>query len=97
MDLGMLFQGVTNKETRLSIKSSIEKIGYIIPSIKSLYKNLKFLSLGAKVLKELVVEKSIWTSLYKELLSHWKALKDTIVEVAKGGFRYTKALSAKAY
>ncbi len=97
VDSGLIFSKVIDPEIRTAISDAIKKIPCIIPSIKTLHENSKLLGIGAKVLKDLVVGKPLRASTYKTLFSHWKAPKDTVVEVTEREFRYNKASNSDIF
>jgi len=63
MKYSLLFLVITEEKTRKLILKVILSIKYLIPSIKSLYENLKLLGASTKILKELIAGEKIHTNL----------------------------------
>jgi len=67
MESCFLFKDLTNTTLRQKVTRSLLKISCLIPSLKSFYKNVKYLDVGAKILKDLVLGKGTRDTLYNTL------------------------------
>jgi hypothetical protein len=69
MESGLLFPSIDDVAVRERILQAVVKIDYLIPSIKTMHENLKYLEVGAKVLKSLIISKSPRLTIYHALRS----------------------------
>ncbi|KAM3066488.1 hypothetical protein ACMFMG_011986 [Clarireedia jacksonii] len=75
MASGMLFPQITDIETRGKILRRLLRINCLIPSLKTMHENLKYLETGAKVLKSLkslIITKTQRLTLNGALHQAWK-------------------------
>jgi hypothetical protein len=71
MDNGTLFSAIVDSNLRDAIKRAILGLEVIIPTIETFHDNIKYLSIGAKIIRTLLLGKERVTTLYKSLRSHW--------------------------
>ncbi|CZR55714.1 uncharacterized protein PAC_05602 [Phialocephala subalpina] len=83
MGTGLLFPKVTDQSMRQILLESLLSIECLIPSIKSLHENLKYVDIGAKILKHLVLPSKVRYTLQEDLRKCWKS-PEYIVESGKG-------------
>jgi hypothetical protein len=82
MESGLLFPSIDDVTIRERILQAVLEIDCLIPSIKTMHKNLKYLEVGAKVLKSLIVSKSPRPTIYHALRSAWTCTKEPFVETS---------------
>jgi len=83
MRTGLLFPKVTDSESRAQLEQSILGFRWLIPSIKSLHENDKYLQLGAMIMKELVIGRRHQMSVHFSLRSIWRQPPDLVVQNAQ--------------
>jgi len=80
-----LFPKVLDPGKRQLLKESLLSINCLIPSIKTLYENLKHLGAGAKVIKELVLgDKCRRQTLHVTLKKLWTLTDSTWIQFSEG-------------
>ena len=77
MKTGFLFPKVVNKELRKRLKASLLSVSYLIPSIKSMHENPKYLKIGSDLLKKFLVggqvsKGTLHCTLHAEWEQKWK-------------------------
>ena len=87
MNCGLLFPKITDKKIRKSILKAILSIKHLIPSVKSMYENLKLLGEGARLLKELLTRKNVGPSLQEALRECWTYNRTVYIEVGNREYR----------
>jgi hypothetical protein len=70
MDREALFPKIVDGSLRQSIKQTLLWLLVIIPSIKSFHENIKYFSIGAKILKTHLLNGHVKTTLFKTMRSH---------------------------
>ena len=73
----LLFRDLTDPRIRTQVRNSLLKIRCLIPSIKSMHENMKYLEIGAKIIKKLILGKGLRQSIYLECYSSWKYAKSS--------------------
>jgi len=86
MRIGLLFPKVTDRASREALLKAILSIKCLIPSLKSLHENLKYLGVGAKILNDLILGKGNRSTLYKALKDSWKPPAEIPVEIAENKY-----------
>ena len=90
-DQGILFEGL-NHDLREQVRERVLSIQVIIPSIETFYENMKYISIGARILRKYIIDTSIpfqpesnrnKLSLFESLASCWSA-EVRMVEVEDG-------------
>ncbi|PCD21547.1 hypothetical protein FGRA07_11692 [Fusarium graminearum] len=90
-DQGILFEGL-NHDLREQVRERVLSIQVIIPSIETFHENMKFISIGARILRKYIIDTSIpfqlesnrnKLSLFESLASCWSA-EARMVEVEDG-------------
>jgi hypothetical protein len=93
METGLLFPKLVNKELRKHLKASLLSVRCLIPSIKSMHENLKYLKVGSDLLKRLLVGEyvskgTLRCTLYAEWEERGKKKKkiprDVLIEKSSG-------------
>lgn len=93
METGLLFPKLVNKELRKHLKASLLSVRCLIPSIKSMHENLKYLKVGSDLLKRLLVGDQVSKgTLHCTLRAGWeerwknkkKIPRDVLVEKTSG-------------
>ncbi|KAH8787541.1 hypothetical protein F5882DRAFT_293337, partial [Hyaloscypha sp. PMI_1271] len=74
----LLFPGIRDQRTRRQIRDSLLQTRCLIPSIKSMHENMKYLEIGAKIIKKLILGKDFRKTIYLESYSHWKDAKHPV-------------------
>ena len=93
MDNGALFPAITDAAQRGAIKQSLLALDVIIPTIESLHDNLKYLNIGASIIKARLLKEGVETKVYKRttvykfMRSHWSAPETIREEFREGEFR----------
>lgn len=80
MDDGAIFPSVVGTK-RKAVKDAILRLKVIIPSIKSLHENIKYLALGSMVLKDKIFDKSLRTTIRQTAFDHWTPPSTLLVQV----------------
>ncbi|KAF7880469.1 uncharacterized protein EAF02_007315 [Botrytis sinoallii] len=80
MASGKLFPKIVDPKTRKDILEAILKVDCLIPSLKTMHENLKYLEVGAKVLKTLLVAKSPRLTIHNALRSAWTYNGEILVD-----------------
>jgi hypothetical protein len=88
MDSGALFPNITERNVREFIKQALLRLEVIIPTIKSFHENLKYLEIGANILKTHLLDTGVRTTLYKTMCSMWSQPENVLVEFQEGVYRH---------
>lgn len=88
-DKGALFSTVTDGSLREHILKSLLQRKEIFPTIKSWHENMKIVEIGARIIKNHLLDGPIKTTLYQAMISRWKAPENIMVEIQEGEFQYT--------
>ncbi|KAJ8062052.1 hypothetical protein OCU04_009832 [Sclerotinia nivalis] len=80
MASGKLFPKIIDPKTRQDILEAILRVDCLIPSLKTMHENLKYLEVGAKILKDLLIAKSPRFTIYNALRSAWTYNGTLLVE-----------------
>jgi hypothetical protein len=93
IEIGLLFPKLINKELRKHLKASLLSVRCLIPSIKFMHENLKYLKVGSDLLKRLLVGEQVSKgTLHCTLRAGWeerwknkkKIPRDVLVEKPSG-------------
>jgi hypothetical protein len=84
MRTGFLFPKLVNPLTRELVAKALLKIKCVIPSIKTMHENLKYLGVGATLLKRLLAGDCAGGTLRSTLKEQWKEPRDCLVEISPG-------------
>lgn len=84
LENGTLFPGLTDQQSRLKILDNILSIKVIIPSLKTFHENMKYFAIGARIIKEHLLDDDLrgaWN--LPEKLS-WTLPTNPTIEAANG-------------
>lgn len=84
-----LFPEITALETRRKLQDNVLSVTTMIPSLVTFHENMKYMSIGARILRDNLAPKSLrGTTLFESLTRkhHWKAPKTSYMEIGKGNF-----------
>ncbi|ESZ91825.1 hypothetical protein SBOR_7777 [Sclerotinia borealis F-4128] len=81
MGSGLLFPRITSSKTRVRILQVLLEIDCLIPSIKTMHENLKYLEVGAKILNSLLITKHRRLTLHETLRLSWTTKENSFVEL----------------
>ena len=95
MRKGVLFPKVENKQIRNRLRDSLLSIKCLIPSIKSMHENLKYLKTGSELLKKLLVGRVSKGTLRCTLRSEWEERRDALIESVSGVRQIIKNVSTE--
>ncbi|KAJ8067017.1 hypothetical protein OCU04_004397 [Sclerotinia nivalis] len=90
MASGKLFPKITDPKTRKKVLEAILRVDCLIPSLKTMHENLKYLEVGAKILKNLLIAKSPRLTIYNALRAAWTYNGELFIET-KGKRSHIKA------
>lgn len=88
-DKGALFSTVTDGRLREQILKSLLQRKEVFPTIKSWHENMKIVEIGARIIKNHLLDGPIKTTLYQAMHSRWKAPENIMVEIQEGEFQST--------
>lgn len=94
MNTGLAFSEIQDERFRIKIKASVLSLRAVIPSLATFHENMKYICIGAKILRthlDLPLEKeSLFepreTTLYERLASDWDETCQPLVEIDEGHF-----------
>lgn len=93
IDTGLLFSTIVEPRARKRIYHALLSLRHVIPSLETFHENMKYLSIGAKILKKHLdippkrtASHGRDTTLYQRLTSHWNPACLPLVEVGEGRF-----------
>lgn len=84
-----LFPAIKDPIARKKLQDNVLSISTMIPSLVTFHENMKYISIGAKILRENLAPKSLrGTTLFRCLTQkdYWKAPKRSYMEIGKGNF-----------
>lgn len=84
-----LFPAIKDPIARKKLQNNVLSISTMIPNFVTFYKNMKYISIGAKILRENLTPKNLrGTTLFRYLTQkdYWKAPKRSYMEIGKGNF-----------
>lgn len=95
MDNGILFCGLVDQEARKKVEQSLSSLPVVIPSILTFHENMKYITIGAKILKAQVdvpAERRNKcqrreSTLYERLFACWDKSCTPLMETGEGQFR----------
>ncbi len=92
MEKGCILHQVSDPETRDSLKRNILSLNMVIPSLTTFHRNIRYFSIGAKILRqhiavEMKVEDEDAPSLYQNLSRVWCPRESSIVEISEDYFQ----------
>ena len=93
---GYLYPKVLNTRTRKLLTDALLDAKCIIPSIKTLHENLKHLEIGSKILKDVIVNRTIRNTLRNTLKVCWSERKRTFIQTAPDKVAYIRTSSYQA-
>jgi hypothetical protein len=87
----VIFRQITNLDRRDALLRRILGFSGVIPSLETFHENMKYIGLGAGILRELVMEKSETrknqSTLFESLVKSWSRPEALTVEVGDGTFK----------
>jgi hypothetical protein len=86
MENKTLFPSILDENLRMAIKQAILSVSVIIPSFQTFHQNFKFLEIGAKIIRNNLIEEPT-TSLYEMVNIDYTLPEHAFVEVEEGEFR----------
>src|SRR5437016_11137285 len=92
MDKKALFSTIVDGNLRELIKQTLLELQVIIPTIKSFHEILKYLEIGAKILRTHLLNGPVESTMYRTMCSHWSPPENVIVEVREGEFQHALLL-----
>lgn len=84
---GALFPSISEPATRSRIERKILQISVLIPSLKTFHQNMKLLSIGARILREYVIDDLKIGSVRNAMAGCWQPPKRLLVEERENTFR----------
>ncbi|KAI1841724.1 hypothetical protein JX266_012092 [Neoarthrinium moseri] len=88
----IIFSGITNNDVRERLKERVLSLDVVIPSLEAFHENMKFMSIGVRILREHVLvssrrmKRKNRPSLFESLAADWQNPVEAQVEVADGRF-----------
>ena len=83
-DDGDIFEGMSDTEMRERVKQNVLALKVVIPSVESFHENMKFFSLGMKIIRKNIADPSPRGSWLEMLMKSWHLPSVPYVETAHG-------------
>lgn len=84
MASGMLFPRIVDPKWREEILGAILSVDCLIPSLKTMHENLKYLEVGAKILKTILISSNPRLTIHNALRSAWTCNGNVFFENSEG-------------
>ncbi|KAI1861532.1 hypothetical protein JX265_009499 [Neoarthrinium moseri] len=91
MDQGILFTGITDRTSRQRLLRNILLLRVVIPSIKTLHENMKFFSIGVKILRRYAevnkrTNDKTRNSLMQNMCADWTQPVEAMIQASEGSY-----------
>lgn len=103
IDSSQLFSRNVDPTARRRLNHTLLSLHLVIPSLQTFHENMKYLSIGAKILKRHLdilpktnALRSRVTTLYQPLTSYWNTACRPLIEVKEGRFIYLQGPTCPA-